>query len=406
MEAAVGAIGDVVAAGVGQVPEGITPLEHDIFTTTDFYADRDLWKDPRYFRCMSPFAMEAIKGAWPIGAPLMTTDVKQEDAPWGFCDRDYPRENIVSPYKFGSAREHYETLLAEARARGGPTVYDRANPPPAWDGVYSLYGFGGAPFGFGNTRDWYQGAMNQISTYLSLLTPEYQQRFVQQEYHYAVTNSVQWVGSYCWPEGFMRRWFDPDRYVMTGTQIVQFWNHISETLMTQVMLGREFQSDWDVPYLGPKVSQWFGDTIGFWDGEVLITWTSNIKGWISHGAFEYSDKMQSVEIYTPIVGKDDGRFIGLHHEAVLYDPEALVEPLRIVSYLEKYRNLNEGAPFDWRECIQTLFPVDGFQQPANPGDVVQLTVPNMEGRPWADIWAGFEQNMPSRPTEDDVLAGF
>ena len=42
--------------------------------------------------------------------------------------------------------------------------------------------------------------------------------------------------------------------------------------------------------LGPDVPQWFGETIGFWDGEALITWTSNIQGWISHGGFEFSNR--------------------------------------------------------------------------------------------------------------------
>ena len=37
------------------------------------------------------------------------------------------------------------------------------------------------------------------------LTPEYQQRFVQEMYHYSGSNAPQWPGSYCWPEGFMRR---------------------------------------------------------------------------------------------------------------------------------------------------------------------------------------------------------
>ena len=46
---------------------------------------------------------------------------------------------------------------------------------------------------------------NQVPTILSLLTPEYQQRFVQEMYHYSGSNAPQWAGSYCWPEGFMRR---------------------------------------------------------------------------------------------------------------------------------------------------------------------------------------------------------
>ncbi|MDR3475267.1 MAG: hypothetical protein P4M09_26750 [Devosia sp.] len=407
----IGPTDDVIGAPVGKVPQGVTPLAHDIFTTKDFYADRQLWSDPRYFHCMSPFAMEDIKGAWPrFGKKpspiLMGVDTRQEDAPWGFCDRDYSRENIVSPYKFKTAQDQYEALRAEAKSRGGPTVYTHDDPPPNWDGVYNIYGFGSTVFGNINTREWFQGAITQIPTYLSLLTPEYQQRFVQQAYHSAVTNSVQWPGAYCWPEGYMRRWFNPDTYVMTGAQMTQFWTAISETLVTQVMTGKEFNMDGDVPYTTAKVPQWLGDTVGFWDGNILVTWTSNIKGWISHGAFEYSNKMQAVEIYTPITRKDNGTFIGLHRETILYDPDALAQPLRIISYLERARGLNEGKPLDWRECMQTLFPTNGYQTPASPGAVIRYTVPDMQGRPWADIWAQFEKDMPARPKEADVLAGF
>ena len=41
---------------------------------------------------------------------------------------DYPREKIVSPYPYKTAKEHYEALLAQAKAKGGPTVYTRQNP--------------------------------------------------------------------------------------------------------------------------------------------------------------------------------------------------------------------------------------------------------------------------------------
>src|SRR5690606_29080202 len=80
--------------------------------------------------------------------------------------------------------------------------------------------------------------------------------------------------------------------------------------------------------------RWYGETIGFWDGDVLITWTSNIQAWKTHGAFEFSGRMQSIEIYTPNRAPD-GAFVGLNHEAVFYDAEALVEPIRIVRDLTK-----------------------------------------------------------------------
>jgi len=379
----------VYSAKDGAVPAGIAPLPIDIFSTKDFYMDRALWSDPRYYRCNSAVGLEQIWGAYEV--PLIGNDPPRTAA-WGYCDRDYPRAQIVSPYDFTSANAHYAALFAEARAKGGPTQYTQATLP-AWSGRY------------GRQRDkrlsWFNGATLQIPTYLSLLTPEYQQRFVQQMYHYSGDNTAQWPGSYCWPEGFMRRlaqYGGASVSLLLTPQLVLDMRNAAKTLVTQIHIGSTFNEEGIVPRLGPDVSQWFGETIGFWDGDALITWTSNIQGWISHGGFEFSNKMQSVEIYTARAGAG-GNIIGLKHEVILYDEDALVEPVRIVHLLDRQGDLNDGDPFTMMECIPQSFPVDGVTTPMSPGQSVEYRIPDIYGRPWAKIWEQYHEEGMQRPQE-------
>jgi hypothetical protein len=135
-------------------------LRTDLFTSKNFYKDQAVWMDQRYFRCNTPRLLSEMWNQQRIGANPPTS------ASWGNCDDDLKRESILSPYPYKTAKEHYEALLAAAKARGGPTVYTKATVPD-WDGYYSR----DAQADHGSEWIW---GVSQAPTVLSVLTPEYQ----------------------------------------------------------------------------------------------------------------------------------------------------------------------------------------------------------------------------------------
>ena len=405
---------DAATAKGGAVPEGITPLARDIFTSDDFYVDRELWRDPRYFRCNSTLGLDSQWGDY-SSAPTYITDDARNGA-WGRCDVDYSRANIVSPYVFATARAHYEALLAETRAKGGPTPYSRERMPPDWDGrytnnvsvVFGLVRAGKAPVVPKEYREppqWIIGYHNQIPTILSLLTPEYQQRLVQQLYHQAHDRAAQWSAMLCRPEGFMRWWSGPggpgSLDVTVTPSRVQFLGG-SGNAIRNVHVGRGFDLSGAVPRLGADVPRWMGETIGFWDGDALVTWTANIQGWFTHSSWEYSNKLQTIEIWTP--RRDaQGRLLGLEHEAVFYDEEGLVQPVRNVRFLARQGDFNDVPPNNLQHCNQTFFVVNGRATPLAPGARIEYRVEDLYGRPWAAVWEEYFETGMQRPKSEDLF---
>ncbi len=89
------------------------------------------------------------------------------------------------------------------------------------------------------------------------------------------------------------------------------------------------------------IPQWWGETIGFWNGDTLIAWTANVQGWkLSHSMPEWSNEFEVVEVFRP---NSDGS--GLIVEATFYDSLAFAQPLHTVTPWNKRFGLDDpGQP--------------------------------------------------------------
>jgi hypothetical protein len=243
-----------------------------------------------------------------------------------------------------------------------------------------------------NTQ-WIWGTINQTPTILSLLTPEYQKRMVQMNYHEGVDNAPQWEASFCYPEGYMRWWTQASGggnfQLITSPTQVQLMSGTAANFFRQFLIGRQHVQ---------KVPQWYGEAIAFWDKDKLVVWTANVQAWtISHSMFEFSGQLETIETFEP--RRDaSGNFVGLTSETWFYDAEAFVQPLYTLLHYNRQAKMDDAnRRYTYIECLSNLRNTNGRPTQLTAADPRYI---DYYGRPWAQNWERFFEQGWDKPNED------
>ena len=331
-----------IVALVGLVPLAGSAAAQDMFTTENFHQDRALWSDPAYYRNNT---VSELRG--------MQVRVRYGEAGSG---EDTPE--LKSPYSYMSAGEHYHALLESADGGTQHTI----ETMPDWDGRWET------------DSAWLGGGNVLPSTLVSVMTPEYQEYFVQAQ-KAAAEGRDWWPTAFCLPGDYFSIFNrGPNEFVVRPHQVVI----LSEDNVTHRIRWIHTEDSAHIQDAF-RFLRWHGESIGFWDGDALIVHTNQIRGW-KGPALEYSDQLETVERY-----ERDGNVI--RGEVTIYDPVVFTGPLHAnVSFNLRSEAIPENRPL-FNSCTDTNGPSvkvyldeNGILNERTPDD--ELYWDPTDPRPW------------------------
>jgi hypothetical protein len=279
---------------------------------------------------------------------------------------------IRSPYPYRSAQEHYEAWRAAAH---GGTQHTRANLPD-WSGDWQ----GGA--------DGVLGYNAKVSDVYAAVSDAYKPRFITMLRGEWEGGHQWWPAAFCLPDAFSR--------VYSGGGV---WHFMTDETMAVILEDRPENATRYIYTDGRgflpenlRFPQWYGASQGFWDGDELVVWTSQIKPWaMTHGLPQYSDQYEVIE---RIKRFGDQMLVDI----TLYDPKVFAFPWHDTATFHIVKDWTT-TPSTWTECVSTnnvYLNQKGEIAEHAPGEPGYLDVSDPE--PWFTAYKLWDANHPDLAT--------
>jgi hypothetical protein len=236
-----------------------------------------------------------------------------------------PLEVIPPPQEFSSSEEHYQYLLEQA----GEITQHTIETVPRWDGLWQTAGntmmdaFVDAPGFSGKVRE-------------GVLTPEYEAAYKERWREQTELGQVQYDRlGHCEPPGYPRFLLEP-------------YSHEFINLPQQSYQINDFDSGTRRIYIGQEhknlegTHSWYGDTVGFWDGDKLITHTVDLlPSDFTRWAPMTSNQFEAVEVWE-LKQYPDG-IERLEVQVTFYDSYAFTKPVNAVYAFRRATQLEDAG---------------------------------------------------------------
>ena len=265
-----------------------------------------------------------------------------------------PLKVIPPPREFKTSEEHYQYLLEQAH---GGTQHTFATLP-RWDGLWNTAG---------NTSmdAFVTGPGLSGSVIEGVLTPAYEKAYKERWRQQVEEGEVRYDRlTHCEPQGYPRWLLEPYTHEFINLPNQSYFINDFASAVRRIYIGQEHSNLYGT-------HSWFGDTIGFWDGDKLVTNTVDLlPADFTRWAPMTSNQFESVEVWE--LKQYPGGIERLEVQVTFYDSYAFTKPINAVYAFRHATDLTEAGyrPVHW-ECEGSSNDVpggDGTTHLLLPGD--------------------------------------